>query len=90
MTEKELLDIGFERTDVDDDGEKFYYYCYDLNGKPSPASLLSDSDDELKDRGETDWKVYAWDIHPDLVFDNVEDVKTYIKVIEKNILTKEL
>jgi len=90
MSEKDLIDVGFERVDIDDAGEKFYYYFYDLNGEGGCGSLISDSDDELRDRGETDWKVYAWDIHENLVFDNKEDIKTYIKVIEKNILTKEL
>ena len=90
MTEKDLLNLGFERCDIDEDDEKFHYYFYDLNGESGCGSLISDSDDELKDRGETAWKVYAWDINENLVFDNVEDIKTYINVIEKNILTKEL
>lgn len=87
MTEKDLIDLGFERCDVDDSGEKFYYYCYDLNGESGCGSLMSDSDDEMVDGN---WKVYAWDINENLVFEDKEDIKTYIKVIEKNILTKEL
>ena len=90
MTEQYLIDLGFERVDIDDDGKKFYYYFYDLNGESGCGSLISDSDDELKDRGEDSWKVYAWDINENLVFEDKEDIKTYIKVIEKNILTKEL
>jgi hypothetical protein len=87
MTEQDLLNLGFERCDIDDEDEKFHYYFYDLNGESGCGSLLSNSNDEL---GEGEWKVYAWDINEDLVFDNVEDIKTYINVIEKNILTKEL
>jgi len=90
MKEQDLIDLGFERHDHDEEGVPFYYYSYDLNGESGCGSLISDSDDELKDRGETAWKVYAWDINENLVFDNVEDIKTYINVIEKNILTKEL
>ena len=90
MTEKDLLDLGFERVEVLDDGENFHYYHYDLNGESGCGSLISDSNDELKDRGEDNWKVYAWDINENLVFEDKEDIKTYIKVIEKNILTKEL
>ena len=85
MNEQDLLDLGFERVDIDDDGEKFYYYFYDLNGESGCGSLISDSDDELKDRGEDTWKVYAWDINDKLVFHIVDDVRTYINVIEKNI-----
>ena len=85
MNEQDLLDLGFERVDIDDDGEKFYYYSYDLNGESGCGSLISDSDDELKDRGEDTWKVYAWDINDKLAFDTIDDVRTYINVIEKNI-----
>lgn len=88
MKEQDLLNLGFERCDVEDDEEKFYYYSYDLNGESGCGSLISDSDDELRDRNETDWKVYAWDINENLVFDNPQDIKTYIDVIEKNIITK--
>lgn len=85
MNEQDLLDLGFERVDIDDGEEKFYYYFYDLNGESGCGSLISDSDDELKDRGEDTWKVYAWDINDKLVFHIVDDVRTYINVIEKNI-----
>jgi len=90
MKEQDLLNLGFERCDVEDGEEKFYYYSYDLNGEIGCGSLISDSDDELRDRGETHWKVYAWDINENLVFDNSQDVQIYIDVIERNILTKEL
>ena len=86
MNEQELLDVGFERIDVNDMGDVFYYYFYDLNGESGCGSLISDSDDELKDRGEDTWKVYAWDINDKLAFDNIDDVRTYINVIEKNII----
>ena len=85
MKEEDLLNLGFIRYDQDDEDDKFYYYYYDLNGKSGCGSLISDSDDEVRDRNETNWKVYAWDINENLVFDNVDDVKTYIDVIEKNI-----
>jgi hypothetical protein len=90
MSEQDLIDLGFERCDEDDLGDKFYYYCYDINGEAGCGSLISDTDDELRDKGETDWKVYAWDIHENLVFEDKEDVKIYIDVLERNILQKEL
>ena len=85
MSEQDLIDLGFERFDQDDEDDKFYYYSYDIKGKPGAGSLISDSDDELRDRNEVDWKVYAWDINENLVFDNPQDIKTYIDVIEGNI-----
>jgi len=87
MSEKDLIDLGFDKFEQNDDEDNFYYYCYDLNGEGGCGSLISDSDDTVVDGN---WKVYAWDINENLVFDNKEDIKTYIKVIEKNILTKEL
>jgi len=87
MTEQDLIDLGFDKFEQNDDEDNFYYYCYDLNGEGGCGSLISDSDDTVVDGN---WKVYAWDINENLVFDNKEDIKTYIKVIEKNILTKEL
>ena len=82
MKEQDLIDLGFERFDQDDDEDKFYYYCYDINGESGCGSLLSDSDDEIVDGN---WKVTAWDINENLVFDTKEDVKIYIDVLEKNI-----
>jgi hypothetical protein len=87
MSEKDLIDLGFDKFEQNDEEDRFYYYCYDLNGESGCGSLISDSDDTVVDGN---WKVYAWDINENLVFDNKEDIKTYIKVIEKNILTKEL
>jgi len=88
MTEKDLINLGFDKFEQNDEEDRFYYYCYDLNGDGGTGgSLISDSDDTVVDGN---WKVYAWDINENLVFDNKEDIKTYIKVIEKNILTKEL
>jgi len=87
MTEKDLINLGFDKFEQNDEEDRFYYYSYDLNGESGCGSLISDSDDTVVDGN---WKVYAWDINENLVFEDKEDIKTYIKVIEKNILTKEL
>jgi len=87
MSEKDLIDLGFDKFEQNDEEDRFYYYSYDLNGESGCGSLISDSDDTVVDGN---WKVYAWDINENLVFEDKEDIKTYIKVIEKNILTKEL
>ena len=82
MKEQDLIDLGFERFDQDDEYDKFYYYSYDLNKEAGCGSLISDSNDEVVDGK---WKVYAWDINENLVFDNKEDIKIYIDVLERNI-----
>jgi len=87
MSEQDLIDLGFERCDEDDLGDKFYYYCYDINGEAGAGSLISDTDDEVVDGN---WKVYGWDINENLVFEDINDVELYIDVLERNILQKEL
>ena len=85
MTEKDLIDLGFDKFEQNDEEDRFYYYCYDLNGEEGGGSLISLANDEVEDGN---WKVYAWDINDKLAFDNKEDVKIYIDVLERNILTK--
>ena len=87
MTEQDLIDLGFDKFEQNDDEDNFYYYCYDLNGEGGCGSLISDSDDTVVDGN---WKVYAWDINENLIFEDKEDVKIYIDVLERNILQKEL
>jgi hypothetical protein len=83
MKEQDLIDLGFERFDHEDEGYSFYYYSYDIKNKPGGGNLLSDANDEVN--SEDGWEVYAWDINEDLVFKNKEDIKIYIDVLEKNI-----
>ena len=85
MTEKDLIDLGFDKFEQNDEEGRFYYYSYDLNGEEGGGSLISLANDEVEDGN---WKVYAWDINDKLAFDNKEDVKIYIDVLERNILTK--
>lgn len=85
MKEQDLLNLGFQRFEQDDEDDKFYYYSYDLKGESGGGSLLTQGDDEVVD-GE--WYVYAWDINENLRFQDAKDVETYIRVIEKNILTE--
>jgi hypothetical protein len=87
MKEQDLIDLGFERHDHDEEGVPFYYYCYDLNGISGGGSLISDSSDTVD--SDDAWEVYAWDINENLVFDNKEDIKIYIDVLERNINTSD-
>jgi hypothetical protein len=82
MKEQDLVDLGFERIDIDEDAEKFHYFSYDLNNESGGGSLISNSDDDVVDGK---WKVYAWDINENLVFNDKEDIKIYIDVLERNI-----
>ena len=86
MTEQDLIDLEFEKIEQNDEGDKFHYYSYDIKGEPGGGSLLSTANDELLINDV--WEVYAWDINENLVFDDKEDIKIYIDVLEKNINTK--
>ena len=59
-----------------------------LNNKSGCGSLISDSSDTVD--SDDAWEVYAWDINEQLVFTNPKDIKTYIDVLEKNIITKQV
>jgi len=83
MTKQDLIDLGFEKIEQDDEDDKFHYYSYDIKGEPGAGSLISSANDELLINDM--WEVYAWDINESLVFDDKEDIKIYIDVLERNI-----
>ena len=88
MKEQDLIDLGFTKYISEEDSENsFYYYCYDINNEPSPASLVSVPSDEVENDY---WFLVAWDINDKLHLDSVEETKKFISVIEDNILQKEL
>lgn len=83
MKEKDLIKLGFERTDVspEESGEEhpFYYYTWNPNDSPRSFCLISDSNDEVKDI--KDWKVHVFE--HDITFTDKKDVKQLIKIIKK-------
>ena len=83
MTEKELIELGFNRFDVSEKwGGKnpFYYYWIEFgNGS---FSLISNSSDDLED-GE--WVVELYD-DESIRFTNSQDIKDLIRIINKNTL----
>jgi|TARA_B100001094_G_scaffold45393_1_gene40341 hypothetical protein len=83
MSEQDLIDLGFEKIEQNDEYDKFHYYSYDIKGEPGAGSLISSANDELLINDM--WEVYAWDINESLVFDDKEDIKIYIDVLERNI-----
>jgi hypothetical protein len=83
MSEQDLIDLGFEKIEQNDEYDKFHYYCYDIKEESGSGTLISSANDELLVNDE--WQVYTWDINENLVFDNKEDIKIYIDVLERNI-----
>ena len=83
MKEQELVKLGFERVDVNEQesGDKaFHYYTYDIGN--GTISLITQSNDEVKDNN---WHVEVFD-DTSIRFETIEDVTKFIQVTEKNII----
>ncbi len=83
MKEQELVKLGFERVDVNEQesGDKaFHYYTYDIGN--GTISLITQSNDEVKDNY---WHVEVFD-DTSIRFETIEDVTKFIQVTEKNII----
>ena len=78
MTQKELIELGFERQDVsaEESGNKaYYYYSYSLN---QSVTLITQANDEVID---DNW--YACEEDFSIGTDNYQDLKDFINVFEK-------
>jgi len=78
MTQKELIELGFEREDVsaEESGNKpYYYYSYSLN---QFITLITQANDEVID---DNWYVCEEDLS--IGTDNYQDLKDFINVFEK-------
>ena len=80
ITEKDLIEFGFERTDVsaEESGDKaFYYYTWDLED----FCLITHADDEAVDGN---WKVEIFD-YQGFEFTQVEQVASIINALKAGI-----
>jgi hypothetical protein len=80
MKEQDLVDLGFERTDVsaeESGDEAFYYYTYEFT---QYFSLISSDDEEAEKES---WSVEIFD-YSGIRFFQKEDVKALIDLINKN------
>lgn len=87
MKEKDLIKIGFQRTDVsaEESGDKAYhYYTYELFQKYAGITLLSNSNDETK---KDEWIVTFLEENR-IQFRDKKDVKKLIELLSKNIIDK--
>jgi len=84
MKEQDLLDLGFKRTDVsaEESGDKaFYYYGIDF-GDNGSIFLISPSNDEVENGN---WYVEVFE-DPKVMFNDKDDLKVFIDIINKNTL----
>ena len=79
MTENNLIKMGFQRVDEDDDTSPFYYYVYEVGEE---CCLVSNSNLETIDTG---WFIELYDIVDGVRFVNARELKTFIDVLERNL-----
>ena len=79
MREKDLIQLGFERQDVETDNE-FYYYTLDIED----LCLITNSSDEVND----EWKVYIFD-HNGFEFTNLVELVSFIDILKLAVKPKE-
>ena len=80
MKEQDIVDLGFERTDVSEiesGGEAFYYYTLDFSR--GFGLITSANTDVEKD----DWYVELFET-PEINFVDKKDVKQLIDLIKRN------
>ena len=85
MKEQDLIDLGFERTNVsaEESGDNpFYYYTYNITNE---LCLISSDNEEAEKNG---WFVEIFDYNG-IKFTNVEDLKALMDVIKRNIRSDE-
>ncbi len=83
MVEEDLVQLGFERVDVNEEehGDKaFHYYTYDIGN--GVISLITQSNDEVENNN---WHVEVFD-DTSIRFETIEDITKFIQVTEKNII----
>ena len=80
MKEQDLVDLGFERTDVSEiesGGDPFHYYTLDFS---RGFSLISNGSDEVEN-GE--WHVEVFEAG-EINFIDKKDIKQLIEIIKRN------
>lgn len=81
MKEKELIALGFQREDVNEDGSSFYYFTYDFG---RGFSLISNASDELVDGK---WFVEVFE-EESIRFTSITDITALIDLIKRNTIKK--
>lgn len=84
MKEQDLVDLGFERTDVSEiesGGDPFHYYTLDFS---KGFGLISNANDEVTTvAGHHRWYVEVFEA-PEINFVEKKDIKQLIDIIKRN------
>lgn len=78
ITEENLINLGFEKVELNLEGqtEPWYYYNLDIG----EVNLTSDDSDMVKDGH---WNVHVWEL--DLVINNMSNLNGFINIITRII-----
>lgn len=80
MTEEQLQELGFERELLNEyEGDDTYYYALDLVGG---LTFITNASDEVND---DNWSVEVFDTDPSLIFNDFEDLKSLINLLNKGV-----
>ena len=76
MTEKDLINLDFTRTEEIDDG--FHYYTYDIGS----LCLISSANDEVENDG---WFVEVFE-SPEIRFTTFTELSALLKLLTNNLI----
>lgn len=80
MTEEQLQELGFEKELLNEyEGDDTYYYALDL---VDGLTFITNTSDEVKD---DNWSAEVFDTSPSLTFNDFEDLKSLINLLNKGI-----
>tara|TARA_X000001316_G_scaffold11757_1_gene4654 strand:- start:305 stop:571 length:267 start_codon:yes stop_codon:yes gene_type:complete len=81
MKEQDLIDLGFERTDVSEiesGGDPFHYYTLDFT---TGFSLISQASDEVIDN---EWVVEIFNTEDKIGFVDKNELEQFINIVKRN------
>ena len=84
MTEKDLIDLGFERNDDNDGYEEYYYYTLDIGNDYTPFCLISKANNEGKGN---EWFVEIFD-YQSFKFTNRFQLEKLIETLKHNLVNE--
>ena len=81
IKEQDIIDLGFERVDDDDNGDPYHYYTLDIGNDYVPMCLITNSNDEAK---EVNWSVTIFD-YDSIELNDLDNLKSLVSLLQNNV-----